>query len=304
MLQIGMAIDVLGGLDRSMTQPSLYDVRIDIRFAEVDGGRMAHVVSGQTLLGQGETPLGCKAEIFLDDRPYAESRKRTCPLIDEEMIDGRRRPPSMVTPVEFEEPDDRRPQGRKPFLSAFADDSDGPIGKIEPIDPCISGLLSPGAGVIEENKNTEVPYPVGRRSRRLFKESPEFLRAERLHQPLRHTFTRDRQDASGMDLETRMMEGEILEERLDSGQALISSPWRIVPAIFPVFQMLKKAEDGFGIEVFDAEPGPTGTLHAGVADQELEGVTVAADRVDAQSLLPSQIGLKKVQKMALEVACH
>jgi hypothetical protein len=117
-------------------------------------------------------------------------------------------------------------------------------------------------------------------------------------------FDGNSQDTLGVGFEVRVVEGEIFKKGLNSGQTLIACFRRVVPTLDGVFQIFEEDKDGFRVQVLDAQRPVARALGAEVGDQELKGIAVTSDRIDAYAFLPTQIGLKEFRKIILEVACH
>ena len=288
-----------------MPQPSLDDVRVFRGFEEVDSGRMAHAMGGKTFYGERGATLGGKSQVFFEDGTYAEAGEGARPLIDEKMIGGSLgRSSAVMPPIEFKELNGRRPHGRESFFVAFADNLDDSVLEIEPGDSDVGGLLGSSAGVMEENEDAQVPDPVRSGRGRLSQKRLQFLGSQELRWLFLNALDGNGQDASGVSFEVRVVECEIFEKGLDGDQALIARSRRIIPAIDGIFQMLEEGKDGFGVQVLDEQRPAFRMLEAEIGDQEFKGVAVAADGVDADAFLPTQIGLQEFRKMVLEVVCH
>jgi len=303
-LQIRLKIG-FRGFDRGMPQPSLNDMRVPARLQKMYGCRVPEAVRGKAFGRDGGTTLGRQAQIFLDDGAYSEPREGTAALVDEEMVGGGfgGLAPVMVF-IELQEASGGRPQRRDSLLVALADDGDDSILQIEPANSGTGDLLGSGAGVIEESKDGQVPYSVGSSGRWLSQKGLQFLSVKGLRRPLGNALHGDGQNASGVDFEIRVVEREIFEKGLDGGQPLIARFRRVVPAVCGIFQILKEAKDGFGVQVLDAQRPGARILETEISDQELEGVAVASDGVEAYAFLPTQVGVEEFREMVLEVACH
>lgn len=298
---MGVVIERFNG---RMADDRFDGVDVDFGFEQMTDEGVTHGMRGKAPAGDAGTVHSGKTEVFLDYGTHSESREDESSLVDEESVGGGGlRLAPMMDPIELEKFDGRRPQGVDSFFVALADDLDGAVGKIEPGDSGIGGLAGACPGVIEENEDRQVTDAVGGIGSGLRKESFQLPIAEGVAFSLGNTFGGNGQDAFGVDSQTGGVHRNVLEERLDSGQALVAGARRAASPAFGIFQMLEEGQDRLDVDIFKAKE-VCSPPRAQKGDEKLEGIAITADRVEAQALLPVQIGVEKGVKMFLEVVCH
>ncbi len=256
---------------------------------------MAQTVSGKAFTDEAWAYAGGEPEVSFNNGAYPEAGEGAAALVDEESAGGGEYAfTAVVVAVELEQSDRRRPQRREPLSLPLAYNRNGSIGEIEPAVTRISGLMGARAGVVEKSQDGQITHSVRPGCLRLCEQCFQFLAVERPRRFGMDTFGRNGEDALGLPLDGRDMEGEILEEALDCGQAQIPALCAVAPAADRVLQVAQEGENGLCVEILYGQGLRASSFGAEIGEQELECVAVALDRIWADRPLVPKINVEEV----------
>lgn len=132
----------------------------------------------------------------------------------------------------------------------------------------------------------------------------QLLAAQMFHRFVGGPFSGYGKDGFAMFFEAWAMDGEILEERMDGGEAMVSGTCRVSSPAIGFLQVLEKSEDGLGVEASDRQRLAARMLGFYIADEELEGIAVAFDGVGTKCAVLAEVYLKEVLEMRGKIAGH
>ena len=273
-------------------------------FEKMRGGGMAHIMSGEAFGLNAGAAFCSEAEIFFDDGAYAKACEAKSPLVDEESVGGRLfGQTTMLALVELEEFNGHGPQGIDPFLAAFAKYLDRAIGGIERGDLNISDLLGPGGGVIEEHEDGEIADTVGGRRCGLGEQSLQLPAAKVLRLFTDGPLAGDGKNDFSVSFKFRGVDGKISEEGMNGVQSQIPSEGRVAAPV-RIFEIFEKREDGFGVEIPDAQMAAVRMAGSEIEEQKFERIAVTSDGIGAQAPLITQVGLEEPLEMPGQFRAH
>lgn len=145
-----------------MSEPIFDDIKLISGLQKVNGSGVSKGVGGDLSFFQGWTDLGGQTDVFFDDGTDTEPGQSPSPLVDEKewgSLSVWR--PSVMCDVALKANNGGRPQRCDARFISLAGDVDAPVWEIEPMDSSAGDLLGPGACVVEESEDGEVPDPVG-----------------------------------------------------------------------------------------------------------------------------------------------
>ena len=292
-VQISIEI-MICALDRGMTQPCFDDVGIDSGLQQMNGCGMPEAMSGKMFGRDTGAFFSSGLEVPFHDCAYPEAGKRKSPLIDEEKIIAAVFGFAPVLfGIELQEMHGRRPQRSHPLFSAFAKNCNETVVEVEPRESGISGLGSSGAGIVEENQKSQVADSVWDIDPGLSEQSFEFLAVQGFNSLLEDPLSGDGGDAFGLALDAWVVQRDVFEERLNSGQTLVTGLGTVTAPCFGIFQMLKEIQDGFRVKIRHAQSAKRTASRLQIRYEQFERVTVALDGIGAEFPLLSQIGLEE-----------
>jgi len=230
-------------------QPPADDIHLDARLKQVDRGRVAKDMRTDV------PPLAARTKLLrvtTDELVHPEPRKRDRETRGEDrMVWWQRRRRVRAQTVELLSR--LGPEWARPPLVALAMEANaGGRLQIEIPPSEIHGLLHAGAGVIEEQEERAVTPGVAALSRQGREERTNVLALKEARLRQRRPFHRNGRDALGDRQKFRHTTAQILEERVQTGQALIPCANAVMA---DRLQVVQKAEGAFETQVVEGELG-------------------------------------------------
>ncbi len=301
--QIGIEVSA-GGADAGMAEPGFDDVGIDFGFQQMDRAGMPKAVRGKGFRDETRAAFCRGLQVSFDDGADAEACERAAALVDEEEI-GRTGLgySAMRLGVAFEQTDGGRPQRGDALFSAFAEDGDGPVGEVEPGESGVGGFGGPCTGVIKESQDRQIPNSVGSCDLRLGEQRFQFFPIQGFNSFGWNALDGDSENAPGVMIEGRMVQGNEMEEALDGDETLIAGLRAVAPTYLGIFEVLEEGEDGFDVQL-DQGGVQKAAARSQKMQKKFEGIAIAFDGVGAERSLLEQIPLEEFFKLPGQVGGH
>jgi hypothetical protein len=195
-----------------------------------------------------------------DDVPQTETRE-AIPFRVDEKGDGFIEAHRSRSQVGFDGSDRFRPQRAGSLFATFAEDADM-VGAAESdlVDIQIHQLLGSHAGVVEQPEQGVVASSKPGSAVDLREDFQNFLPLQVFGHALCVALEPDREDGFAVGQITRFRLGDVPKEGMNGCQAVVARRYRIVP--FP-FEVVQKAADGIGLQVFQGQTDTGLTVTAG-----------------------------------------
>jgi hypothetical protein len=206
--------------------------------------------------------------------------------------------------VTLEELDRGRPERGDAQLASLARDFDPPIGEIEPRRLSKGNFLSPGTRIVEEGEDRQIPDTIWGVEVNLSQDGFQFPTGKEFGWFAMSSLAGDGQDPFGLDFMGRLVDQEILEERLDGSQTLVAGEGGVAPSVVLVFEVLEEDENDFDLEITNGERTGGSAVGGEISDKQPEGITIAFEGVSAQLPLITEVGEKETSEMRGEDRAH
>ena len=242
---------------------------------------------------EGGLALGGFANVLLQDQPHPEPGERCAPVVEEHGDRLRWRHASLFQQA-AQQLRLRGPERTDPFFATLAaQEQAGRTGQSQIARLERDDLTDTGTSIEHEVQQREVPAAVPAGAVNDAQHGLDFSEVQMLDFPRASAFEGHAQDPLGMFQVLGMLGAQIAEEAVDGAQAHVARAGPIAPARF---QVLQEGEGAFDRELLDGELRGVTAFASDEAQQQLEAVTIAVERVRAQgSLFGQVVGEEAVQ---------